>query len=71
MNEPEFRLIQPNDFHAFNQLIIKNRDRIKRYFPITVSKTNSLEEVKKYLLEFSGKWERNYSTLLDFFMKAN
>ena len=55
MTEPEFRLIKPSDYKAFNHLISENRDRIKRYFPITVSKTNTLEEVKKYLLEFSGK----------------
>jgi len=55
MNEPEFRLMRPNDSEMLFKLISENRDRIKRYFPITVNKTNTLEEVKKYLLEFSGK----------------
>lgn len=53
MNEPEFRLIQSNDYQAFERLIENNRVRLKRYFPITISKTMTSLKVKSYLQELS------------------
>ena len=58
MTEPEFRFILPEDYKAFNKLINNNRERLKKYFPITVSKTNTLEEVKNHLTELSLKLEK-------------
>ena len=58
MTEPEFRFILPEDYKAFNKLINTNRERLKRYFPITVSKTNSLDDVKSYLTVLSQQLEK-------------
>lgn len=53
MTEPEFRLIQPNDYQAFDRLIENNRERLKRYFPITINKTQNTLKVRAYLQEWS------------------
>lgn len=70
MNEPEFRLILDDDYKAFSKLINKNREELKRYFPITVSRTNTLEDVKTYLTEVSEKTEKKQLYLFGLFHES-
>jgi ribosomal-protein-serine acetyltransferase len=56
MNQLEFDNIQLRPFRnedclAFHNLILRNRQRLEKYFPVTVRSTETIEATKKYVYE--------------------
>ncbi len=55
MIETQLKIIEEKEFKDFFQLIDRNKKRLKRYFPLTVQKNESIESTIEYLKEIAEK----------------
>ena len=53
--ETNIKLIEAVEYKALYHLLEKNRTRLKRFFPITISETLTLELTKTYVEKLCGK----------------
>lgn len=68
MSEPTFRFLMTSDANTFLKLISSNRERFKKYFPITVSTTNDIKEVKNYIKQLSHNMKKKEMYPLGLFL---
>jgi len=55
------RLLQVTDLNNYYQMIVNNRVRLQRFFAGTISRTNSLEETREFMLEMeAGVQHKSY-----------
>ena len=58
MDIPSIKAIQKKEYKELFELIQQNRDHLKRFFPITLSNTNSTRETKRYVKSLLEKLSR-------------
>ena len=64
--KPHLKFLSAKDYKKLYQLVHTNQKRLKRFFPITLTNNQTIEDTQQYLLELEKKKENKEVFVLVF-----